>query len=488
MSKTVEDLNGYYMGGTRFADPKDKDAYYEIDTEWMADNGIHRDGDSNMYVDDSGRQYTWNELHLAHYRKNSDGAYERDDKGGGNTAGSLGGYGQQYTQQGNNVLNTNQVTANPIMYWPTNNNRPASGSGSDKSNGGSIFALSSKLGINSGSGGIADASHVLGSKAIVIGSKSEITSKRGVLNYKGGVPHDDILSQNGLMSAPDIKQINLSVNKSSCNYKSSYFYLLDKDGNNPDKYTYELFGYLNDRAGGIFELCADGKVLLMDGKDPQKVITSDSVSRILALTVNNAIAGGIGNGEGENNAPYRHTLRARVFKPGDLEANNIIFFDSYEYAVIDLDDYRNILNSYPAEQQNPDEEILNNCIIQAAYFGHFIYEWSSTVNFSYNNSLRYFHSHHRPAIDRECEIICEMVKLPAGTLNYLVEDKTIHGLKGAEFAPYHFRYPFKSGIGAIIITNFIVVKKSHPYKSVVLFGEIVINKKYDNEKADRENK
>ena len=113
--KTVEDLKDYYIGGTRFADPKDKDAYYEIDTEWMSEKGIHSDGGRN-YVDANGNQYTWYDLRLAHFIKDDYGNYNRDNYGTNNKKYKNNNYAST-----NLIASVEQVTAKPILFWPSRN-------------------------------------------------------------------------------------------------------------------------------------------------------------------------------------------------------------------------------------------------------------------------------------------------------------------------------------------------------------------------------
>jgi len=188
--------------------------------------------------------------------------------------------------------------------------------------------------------------------------------------------------------------------KVDCSRKS-YFFIKDRNGNKPDDAAFEFFEYLNDRAGGIFELCPDdGKVLLIKGKNPESVPVSKTTSRILALTINNGIEGGVGY----NHAIAEHPVWVRVLDPETIELNNKYFFDDFATGINDLMDYKNLL-------VGPDDSEKE--IIQAAFFGHFICERFAAPEYEKMKHVLPIEDYHEKGTLREIEILKEMTGIGA---------------------------------------------------------------------------
>ncbi|PQJ12682.1 hypothetical protein CJD36_002760 [Flavipsychrobacter stenotrophus] len=373
---------------------------------WMRSKGLRyggQDGGGHFWVSKSGDIYYFDDVASG---SNSDTENTNTNNAGNN---------YNYTPSGNNILNTNAVTSplQPIIYWPNNSNsvditpRANPGSGKNYENG-----------------------HIASSSAAT--GKFGITETGGVTNY-GSVPRDQVNSTTNepMTEAGNIKPIAIADDQSSggCD-GDSYLYIVPLNDNKYDKAArQEFFDYMNDRSGGIFKFCPDndGKVILKNkAKDWLSVEASPTVSKILAHTVCNAIEGGVGfNGASLMN--HRIELKTTDFeKPLDangaanrnwenIEKNNGCFFDDFRTGMIDVSDFRNLLNLSQHGLINGIK--LSNEIIQAAIIGHVVCERSAYVwynvwqnlNISDNNIYhQYATSAHPKGVKRERAIINEM--------------------------------------------------------------------------------
>ena len=189
--------------------------------------------------------------------------------------------------------------------------------------------------------------------------------------------------------------------QTDCDKYKSYFYILDKNGNKPDAAAKQFFNLMNDRAGGIFMLCPNGKVFLQQGESPNNVSPSDTTSQILALTINN----GINGGKGYNHATTKHTVSFKVLPFDDINRKKT-FFDDWDSGEVDVKDYFDLL--IEAGKTNPESETpLDKHILQAALIGHCICE--RFANALYGRVNARYSVYHSKGIKRECEIINEML-------------------------------------------------------------------------------
>lgn len=233
--------------------------------------------------------------------------------------------------------------------------------------------------------------NILESKAPVTDSKNDVLASASIVKDKTqALERADTAKVKTPLGKPEKKECS----------RNSHLYILDKDGNPPDRDAKKFFNFMNDCAGGIFLLCESGKVLLQQGKSPDMVPISETTSRILAKTIENGIQGG----RGYNGAATTHTVKIKAKFPEDsvedLKWNNAIFFDSYSKKNVDVRDFENILQRYPMP---PDKRkiIKRNTVLQAMKIGHVICEYYGT--------FVDFHDNHSSGIKRECEILLEML-------------------------------------------------------------------------------
>ena len=373
---------------------------------WMRSKGLRyggQDGGGHFWVSKSGDIYYFDDV--------APGSNSDTENANDNNAGNAG----NYTYSGNNILNTNAVTSplQPIIYWPNN-----------------INSADITPRANPGSGGNYLPGHIANSSGIT--GKFGIVDRGGVTNY-GSVPRDQVNSTTNepYMESGHIKQVPVKFDMPVDCKDFSYFFIVPKTENDTDdiKASEDFFGYLNDRCGGIFKRCDDGRVILKKKeKDWNTVETSLTISKVLAHTVSDAIAGGTSY----NEAPFfmPHEVRLWVHDPqakekGENDAvaikdNNDVPFDSFGTGAVDVADYRNILTkSTGFVGSNEFSKIENrkylvNEIIQASAIAHVIMERSTYVlysyvrNFSSNQIGAAYDISHPKAVIRECMVINEM--------------------------------------------------------------------------------
>ncbi len=320
--------------------------------------------------------------------------------------------------------------------------------------------------------------HVIGQSSVP-GREDDVTSSAGVVTDTTGIA-------SGSSSGQDSPAKNSTDDPCK---KHSHLYLLDEFGNKPDSAAREFFDHLNARAGSIFQLCENGKVLLIEGKNPESVTASDSVSKILALTVNNGIEGGVGY----NHAKFKHTVRIKVKDPDaeqtreNAKFNDDVYFDDYHMTRVDLADYRKVLNR--VKNINPEKHLQfkANTIIQAAFMGHFICEIFSAslynvIKLPSEKIDSFFFPYHSNGIRRECEIINEMARLSN-------EIRTRKSSLPNEYSPTDrvasktYIY-YLSGGGALLINIYVPVNPDTGMAlwGIVINGEIYIDRNYKPEK------
>ncbi len=435
---------------------------------WMRSKGLRyggQDGGGHFWVSKSGDIYRFDDV--------ASGSSSDTENTNSNDAGN----GSNYTSSGNNILNTNTVTAplEPIMYWP--------GSGNTVDN---------MPRANPGSGKNYENGHIASSSAAT--GKFGITETGGVTNY-GSVPRAQINSTtNEPYTLEDKNNYSpiINNNDADCN-RNSNFYLLDRKGNVPDDNTRLFFSYMNDRAGGIFQLCDDGKVLLKKDRSVEEVKAkvSQSVSYILAMTINSAVEGGTGY----NQADRTHKTVIKVRWPNPVEPkdevwNAAVYYDKFSTSTLDLSDYKNCLSVPPSlktlfnDEQKKNIVEKSNEIIQAAAIGHFIMELSSFALAQEDNNQvpdETYKVFHNKAIVRECEIISEMTRLDLknsryGIGNTINSRHTIGTINSAYF--------LKNGLGAVLIKNFVEIIDENQIEpqGYIIGAEIYYNKGYVQKK------
>ena len=249
-------------------------------------------------------------------------------------------------------------------------------------------------------------------------NNGEVTGSKGqILNYSiGGAYHPSPAPHFSSANPREIKEKHVDI----CN-KPSFFYIIPLKEKQPDD-AEDFFTFMNDRAGRIFTRCKkDGKIVLSDGKKLTDVPEGeDTVSRILAKTIIDAINGGVDF----NYAQNKHVVKIKAFDPDKLDPvkgdawNDKYYYDDEDGSIVDVADYRNILKDSPFPQ--PKGKMLKNTITQAAFIGHIICELFSTKPLTEDeekmkeeiqspkdpiNDPKHFHG-----LKRECEIINEMTK------------------------------------------------------------------------------
>ena len=468
LQKTVGDVKYGQITPNTFLDPNNKNCYYQVDEEWMAKEGIRSVGNA-LYKDENDNVYSWSDLRVVHkcdikkeYAINSDGSDPSGD-----AAKATYGPGSNPAIPGFQIGNT------PGGYIPSSANQLHFPDGriTDKS------AILSTGGITS---------KVVLDKSNMLGSRVEVTKKNSSTS--------DI---NGQFNNPGYQDSSIKDRVKSFEYandgcdRHSYFYLKDFHGNDPDDATLEYFLYMNDRSGNIFQLCRDGKVLLRkeptNGMElsPGSVHSNEIVSYLLALTIDNAIKGGVGEFPGGNHASRPHRVNLKVYDPYRDPKNNTIekrrdadnqcYYEKFNNVSVDLSDYRNCLTYIPLASNNNDNIPYSNEIIQAAFIGHFICELFSCSALQEYNSLipdNLFVKYHNYGIDREIDIIDDMTSkdiIGRSVPFYAVFDDNKKAYK------YSY-YPLRTQ-GAFVIRHYFPVidgEKTDKYNKCILGANITL--------------
>ena len=123
----------------------------------------------------------------------------------------------------------------------------------------------------------------------------------------------------------------------------------------------------------------------------------------------NAIAGG----KGLNHAPAKHKVFLRVV-PYNNPLCDDIFLDDYRTGLVDASDYyllEKIVSGSEGGNNNDDFHLPT--INQAAFLGRLIVERFATPNYESTKGAnpRYAHYHNK-GIERECDIMKEMLEIP----------------------------------------------------------------------------
>ena len=330
-------------------------------------------------------------------------------------------------------------------------------------------------------------------KSAILGSKFVVTNQSGRVG-DAGKKYGLGDSQSNLQSISDrVKSFEFA--KDGCD-RNSYFYLKDARKNNPDDAAIEYFIYMNDRAGNIFQLCKDGKVLRrldQNGKvelSPYSVPSNQMTSQLLALTIDSAVRGGVGEAKGENHASRPHKVELRVYDPyrdpkNDTpekirDADNEYYYERFNMVTVDLSDYRNCLSYIPFFSKNIDNIVFKNEIIQAAFIGHFICElFSVSALRDFNTSVPdiVYRRAHFYGIDREIDIINDMTRkdiIGRSVPFYTVFDNNTKAYK------YHY-YPLKNWGAFTIRHYFPVVDGDAPitkYENCIIGANITLNENF----------
>ena len=279
------------------------------------------------------------------------------------------------------------------------------------------------------------------------------------LGAGGDKPYREILSSAAVVTGRAIpvsskKDIAADEVTSVCN-QTSYFYILDKDGNKPDAAANNFFALMNARAGQIFALCPDdGKVVLAD---PNKHWTNikkstTDVSKILAHTIED----GINGGNDFNEATDKHVVKLLILDPANTKENNEYFMEDFDSKIVDLSDQENILHGPTDGHQ---------AIIQAAFMGHFISERYCAFG------VKTFEDGHRLGIKRECEIIREMAKIKVE-----FETRSDPGSYVTGSIPFKtFYYPPNLPQAFVEVKIALKKENSIDYKNFVIGSDLIVN-------------
>ncbi len=268
--------------------------------------------------------------------------------------------------------------------------------------------------------------------------------------------------------------------------QEGYFYVVDKDGKTGDtQAAIDFFNLMNRIAGKLFMHNRETGLVTLDTDatetDVNNVKSSSVRSQILAKTIYNATLGG----DGYNGSSGKQVVKMRVLDRND-EDNDTFIFDSFDFGYVDEWDFANLLihelpdNSSESKLfkkivKNVDPQ--NTTIIQAAIIGHIIRERFSRDGYEdyvmkniknenqnkkqFNNNnddeneqddktdnsfdKNYETIYHPNGIERECEIIIEMLKatLPIFEANFKVREDKIQYKYKLRFRYYPNRSNWK---------------------------------------------